>query len=420
MQMDAKAYVREITTAAKASAAMLALTDGSARINALMACASALRQSSSHIKRQNAKDLVGAKEMKLSFAMIERLTLDDKAIEKMACAIEQIALQVDPVGEAIEAYNRPNGLRIEKRRVPIGVIAVIFESRPNVTTDAAALCLKSANACILRGGKEAIHSNMAIADAMKRGLSEANLPADAVTVIDNTDRAVVGELCKAQGMIDLIIPRGGEGLIRAVVEQATIPVIKHYTGNCHVYLHHDAEESQALDIVLNAKCQRPGVCNAMETLLLHTQAAQRMLTKIAERLTASGVELRGCPASRKLVPAMKQATDADWGEEYLDLVLAVKVVENLDEAISHINAFGSGHTDAIVTTSIDAANRFVAGVDSASVMVNASTRFSDGGEYGLGAEVGISTDKLHARGPMGAKDLTTYKWIVTGQGHIRS
>jgi glutamate-5-semialdehyde dehydrogenase len=299
------------------------------------------------------------------------------------------------------------------------VVAVIYESRPNVTADAAGLCLKSGNACILRGGKEAIHSNLAIAEALKQGISSAGLPQGCVTVIDNTDRAIVQALCRAEGLIDLVIPRGGEELIRAVAEAATIPVIKHFTGNCHVYVHAAADLAMAERIVVNAKCQRPGICNAAETLLVDAAIARAFLPGVAEKLTAAKVELRGCEKSRRLVPSMKEATDDDWRKEYLDLILAVRVVDDLEAAIDHVNTYGSHHTDTIVTESLSAAERFVAAVDSSSVMVNASTRLSDGGIYGLGAEVGISTDKLHARGPMGAEDLTTYKWIVTGHGHLR-
>jgi len=288
-----------------------------------------------------------------------------------------------------------------------------------VTAEAAGLCLKSANACILRGGKEAIHSNLAIAAALGEGLAKAGLPAAAVAMIDNPDRAIVTALCQAEGLVDLLIPRGGEGLIRAVVEAARIPVIKHYTGNCHVYVHAAADLGMAERIVLNAKCQRPGVCNAAETLLVDAAVAERFLPAVAAKLSSAGVELRGCERSRKLVPSMKPASEQDWCTEYLDLILAVRVVDSLAAAIDHVNTYGSHHTDAIVTESLSAADAFAARVDSASVMVNASTRLADGGVYGLGAEVGISTDKLHARGPMGAEDLTTYKWIVTGQGHLR-
>jgi glutamate-5-semialdehyde dehydrogenase len=417
--MDAKEYVVAVARSAKKAAAELAVSAGAKRNAALLACAKAIRARKDALRKANELDLAAGEKAGLAAALLDRLKLDDKRIESMAAAIEQVAAQTDPVGETLAAYNRPSGLRIEKRRVPIGVVAIIFESRPNVVADAASLCLKSGNACILRGGKEALRSNLAIGEAIREGLAAARLSADCVTVVDNTDRAVVGALCTAEGLVDLIIPRGGEALIRAVAEAATIPVIKHYAGNCHVYVHAEADLDMAEKIVLNAKCQRPGVCNAMETLLVDEKIASKFLPGMAAKLTDARVELRGCAAARKLVPNMKAASEDDWRAEYLDLILAVRVVAGLDEAVAHINAYGSSHTDAIVTQSIDAAERFVAAVDSSSVMVNASTRLADGGEYGLGAEVGISTDKIHARGPMGAQDLTTYKWIVTGQGHLR-
>ncbi len=418
--MDAAAYIKDIAAQAQAAATKLAVASGAQRNGGLLACAKALRASAASLIAANAKDLARRDEFGLSDAMTDRLRLDDKRIEAMARSLEQIASQSDPIGQTIAAYNRPDGLRIEKRRVPIGVIGIIFESRPNVTADAAGLCIKSGNACILRGGKEAMHSNLAIAQVLRNTLASSGLPASAVTVIDNPDHAVVTAMARAEGLIDLIIPRGGEKLIRAVVENATVPVIKHYTGNCHVYVHDDADFDMARKIVVNAKCQRPGVCNAVETLLVHRGAANTFLPEMAGILSKdSGVELRGDAEARKIVHEMKTATEADWATEYLDLILAVKVVDSLDDAIGHINKYGSKHTDAIVTTSLAAAEQFIAQVDSSSVMVNASTRLADGGEYGLGAEVGISTDKLHARGPMGAEDLTTYKWIVTGSGHLR-
>ncbi len=418
--MEAEKYIRTLASGTRAAARALSSTTGQVRDAALTAAATALRDAKAQLRNANQKDLAQSEKFNLSEAMVDRLRLTDSRIEKMARALEQIAAQTDPVGRAIAAYNRPNGLRIEKRRVPIGVIGIIYESRPNVTSDAAGLCIKSGNAVILRGGKEAINSNLAIAEAFTAGVTSAGLPADAVTVIESPDRAIVTAMCRAEGMIDLIIPRGGSGLIRAVAEAAVVPVIKHYAGNCHVYVHADADPDMAEEIVMNAKCQRPGVCNAAETLLLDAAIADEFLPRIAEKLTDAGVEMRGCEKSRKLCPQMKPAGEDDWSEEFLDLILAVKVVEGLVEAIEHINAYGSNHTDAIVTESVEAARRFTDGVDSSSVMVNASTRFSDGGEYGLGAEIGISTDKLHARGPMGAEDLTTYKWIVTGRGHVRT
>jgi len=417
--MDAATYVRNLAGAAAAAARTLSTSPGCQRDAALRGAAEGIRAAADRLRAANAEDLAAAGAMGLSEAMLDRLRLTDSRIEAMADMAEQVAGQDDPVGQTLAGSTRPNGLRIEKRRVPIGVIGIIYESRPNVTADAAALCLKSGNACILRGGKEALHSNGAIAEVLRAAVVAAGLPAEAVSLIDVTDHAVVGEMARAAGLIDLIIPRGGEALIRAVVEAATVPVIKHYSGNCHVYVHAAADAAMAERIVLNAKCQRPGVCNAAETLLVDEAVAATFLPAVAEGLTAAGVALRGCPVSCRLVAAMAPAEEADWPAEYLALTLAVKVVAGVGEAIEHINRYGSGHTDAIVTADIAAAEAFTAGVDSASVMVNASTRFSDGGEYGLGAEVGISTDKLHARGPMGAAELTTYKWIVTGRGHVR-
>ncbi len=417
--MDAVKIIEQIGTAARAAAAQLAVTTGDKRDDALRACAAAIRDAKADLQAANEKDLAKSDQFGLSDAMVNRLKLTDERIEGMAVALEQIASQVDPVGKTITGYNRPNGLRIEKRRVPIGVIGIIFESRPNVTADAAGLCLKSGNACILRGGKEAINSNLAIAAAIRKGIESAGLPAAAVTVIDNPDRALVPAMATAEGLIDLIIPRGGESLIRAVTEAATIPVIKHYDGICHVYVHSDADLDMAEAIVMNAKCQYPAVCNAMETLLIDARVADEFLPRIVAKLEAAGVELRGCELTRKICPEMKAATEEDWSTEYLDLILSIKIVPSRPAAVEHINKYGSGHTDAVVTNCVKCANAFAQTVDSSSVMINASTRFADGGEYGLGAEVGISTDKLHARGPMGAEDLTTYKWIVTGSGHIR-
>ncbi len=416
--MDASLYVTQLAGAARKAAGELALTNGKVRDDALRACAAAIRKAGDELQEANRKDLARSEQFGLTGAMVKRLTLDAQRIDSMSGALEEIARQVDPVGKTIVAYNRPNGLRIEKRRVPIGVIGIIFESRPNVTSDAAGLCLKSANACILRGGKEAIHSNLAIAAALRKGLASAGLPPQAVTVIDTTDREVVTAMAGAQGLIDLIIPRGGAGLIKAVCEAATIPVIKHYDGICHVYVHAEADLKMAETIAMNAKCQYPAVCNAMETLLVDAAIADAFLPGLCAKLLDAGVEIRGCERTGQLVGDVKVATEEDWTTEYLDLVLSVKVVDSLEAAIGHINTYGSHHTDAIVTGSIGAAEIFTAAVDSASVMVNASTRWADGQRYGLGAEIGISTDKLHARGPMGADDLTTYKWIVTGDGHV--
>ncbi|MCJ7544964.1 MAG: glutamate-5-semialdehyde dehydrogenase, partial [Phycisphaerae bacterium] len=352
--MDADQHVKKIATAARAAAAVLASSAGGARNAALHGAAVALRDGKKAITAANAKDLATAGQAGLSEALIDRLRLTDAGIEAMAASLEQIAAQNDPVGATISAAYRPDGLRVEKRRVPIGVVGIIYESRPNVTADAAGLCLKSGNACILRGGKEALHSNLAIAQALRSALEAAKLPAAAVTVVESTDHAIVTALCRAEGLIDLIIPRGGEALIRAVVEAATIPVIKHYAGNCHVYVHAAADLDMAERIVVNAKCQRPGICNAAETLLVDAAVAKAFLPRVATALMEQGVELRGCDRSRKLVPAMKTASEDDWRKEYLELILAVRVVDDLGAAIEHINTYGSHHTDAIVTESLAA------------------------------------------------------------------
>jgi len=420
---DCKNHVENLGRAARAASRQLAQLTGSTKVIALKRMASAIRESREPLMAANAADVLAATEAGLAPSLIERLKLNDKRITAMADAIDQIANQVDPVGQIIEGYVRPNGLRIQKVRVPIGVILFIYESRPNVTSDAAALCLKSGNAVILRGGKESINSNKAIAAILSQSLAAADIEPAAVQLIESTDRSILPPLLKLDQYIDLVIPRGGEGLIRAVVSESTIPVLKHYTGNCHVYV--DAAttsiEQKVRDVCINAKTGYPGgaVCNAAEKILFHKDAAPRLLARVCEDLAARGVEIRGDDASRALYPKAKPATDEDWYTEYLALIVAVKVVNSLEEAVEHINQYGSHHTDAIMTGSVSAAEKFVRGVDSASVMVNASTRFADGGEYGLGAEVGISTDKMHARGPMGAADLTTYKWVVSGDGHIR-
>lgn len=418
--MDISTYCNQLADRAVTASRRLVSVPGARRNAALFKVAQKLLDHAPRLKEANAKDLAAGKEAGLSAAMLDRLKLDDKAIAKMADSVRQIAAQTDPVGQIIEGSVRPNGLRLEKVRVPIGVVLIIYESRPNVTSDAAALCIKSGNAAILRGGKEALHSNAAIAQCVREGLTECELDGDIVQLVETTDRTAIGELLKMEGRIDLAIPRGGESLIRAVVEQSHIPVIKHYTGNCHVYVHSDADEAMAAAICINAKTQRPGVCNACETILFHKDAAARgLLARIGKALIDKGVELRGDPAVCKALPQATHALESDWGTEYLDLICAVAVVDSLDAAIAHINRYGSKHTDAIVTQSIAAADQFVQQVDAANVFVNCSTRFSDGGEYGLGAEIGISTDKLHARGPMGAADLTTYKWVARGEGQVR-
>jgi len=417
---DISALCQTLADQAQTASQSLCTVPGRVRDQALRKIADQLLASADQLKQANALDLQAGKDNGLSGAMLDRLKLDDKRIQSMADAVRQVADQTDPVGKVLEGRVLTNGIRLEKVRVPIGVVLIIFESRPNVTSDAAALCLKSGNAVILRGGKEAVHSNRAIADCVQAGLHDAGLDPHAMQLVPTTDRAAVGELLKMQGKIDVCIPRGGESLIRAVVEQSHIPVIKHYTGNCHVYVDADCDETMAVDICVNAKTQRTGVCNAAETILIHKDAAERgLLKKIGQALIEKGTELRGCDRTCKALPGTTPATEDDWHEEYLDLIVAVRVVDSLDQAIGHINRYGSKHTDAIVTRRIDAADAFVKRVDTANAFVNCSTRFSDGGVYGLGAEIGISTDKLHARGPMGADDLTTYKWIAYGSGQVR-
>ena len=410
----------EIGRRARAASRRLAAAGTRAKDAALAAMADALGSQAKTILAANAADSSDAKKAGLSVAMIDRLTLSAAGIEKMARQVRQIADLRDPVGEIIEGHVRPNGLRIERVRVPIGVILVIYESRPNVTSDVAALCLKSGNAAILRGGKESLRTNLAIHRAIAEAVKSQGLPADAVQMVESPDRDLLAALLREDRLIDLVVPRGGEGLIRAVAEQSRIPVIKHYKGVCHVYVDDLADLAMAADICFNAKVQRPAVCNAMETMLVHKNVAARFLPRICKRLAKAGVELRGCERTRAVWPDAKEAAEEDWYAEYLDLILAVRVVDDIEQAIEHIAQYGSAHTDAIVSEDVRRIQQFVRDVDSSSVMVNTSTRFSDGGEYGLGAEVGISTDKLHARGPMGVRDLTTYKWIVTGSGQLRA
>src|SRR3954451_9275082 len=420
---DLAGYVEELGKRARRAAGELVTLDGVAKVAALKRIAQAIRDNCPALLAANEKDVTAAQENKLAAALIERLKLNEKRIAAMADSIDQIAAQTDPVGQTLEGYVRPNGLRIEKRRVPLGVVLFFYESRPNVTSDAAALCIKSGNAIILRGGKEAFHSNRAIVQIVAEALRASEIDPAAVQLVESTDRALVPHLLKLDKYIDLVIPRGGESLIRAVVKESTIPVLKHFTGNCHIYVDQAIAgmERQVIDVCVNAKTSYPGgaVCNAVEHLLFHKDAAPRLQARVCEDLAAKGVEVRGDGRARQLYARAKPATPEDWDAEYLSFVVGVKVVDSLDDAVDHINEHGSHHTDAILTADLRAADQFVRRVDSASVMVNASTRFADGGEYGLGAEIGISTDKLHARGPMGAADLTTYKWVVTGNGHVR-
>jgi len=385
----------------------------------LLAMADAIDHQRAQIKDANAQDIAAARTAGLSDAMIDRLTLTDARIDAMVTGIREVAALTDPVGKKIWKRTRPNGLVIEKRRVPLGVIVIIYESRPNVTADAAVLCLKTANAVILRGGKEAFRSNMAIVHALQEGGAAAGMPQHAVQLVETTDRDAVRELVQMDDRVDVVIPRGGESLIRAVVEQSRVPVLKHYKGVCHIFVDADADLDQALVIVENAKCQRPGVCNALETLLVHEQAAAAFLPQLAAMAARRGVALRGCEATQAHIPGCAPATEEDWHAEYLDLTLAVRVVRDIQTAIQHTTTYGSHPSDAIVTRNTRHAKLFLKEVDSAAVYANASTRFTDGGEFGMGAEMGISTDKLHARGPMGLEELTTYKYVVTGSGQIR-
>jgi glutamate-5-semialdehyde dehydrogenase len=386
----------------------------------LQAMADEIETSREALKEANARDVVAAKAAGLTNAMIDRLTLNDSRINAMAKGLRDVAGLKDPVGTNISRWIRPNGLEILKVRVPIGVIAIIFEARPNVTADAAGLCFKTANAVILRGGKEALLSNLAIVEALKAGGKKKGLPEHAIQLVSTTDRDAVRELVQLEGKVDLAIPRGGESLIRAVVEQARVPVIKHYKGVCHIYVDAAADLDMALRICENAKCQRPGVCNAMETLLVHQDVAAAFLPQVVKRLGAElKVELRGDEGARAVAPTLLPATEEDWHAEYLDLILAVRVVPSVQAAIEHINTYGSNHSDAIISNSAEAQKQFAQDVGSAAVYINASTRFTDGGEFGMGAEIGISTDKLHARGPMGLEELTTYKYVIQGKGQIR-
>jgi glutamate-5-semialdehyde dehydrogenase len=406
------------TNARQASHAMAKLTSG-AKDRLLLAMADALVAAAPDIIAENSKDLAAGEQKGLSSAMLDRLMLNEARISGMAAALREVAALADPVGGVDKMWLRPNGLQVGKMRIPLGVIGIIYESRPNVTSDAAALCLKAGNAVVLRGGSEAINSNRAIARILTAEMQNAGIPAGALALIPFTEREGVLEMLKQEELIDLIIPRGGESLIRFVVENSRIPVIKHYKGVCHLFLDTTADIAMAGKIIINAKTQRPGVCNALETLLVHRDIAATALPRIAAALKALNVELRGDETVCTLVPGTTPATDADWGTEYLDLILSIKVVESMDEAIEHINRYGSLHTEVIVTADYANAQRFIREVNSSTVMVNASTRFADGGQLGLGAEIGISTTKLHSFGPMGLEDLTTTKFIVFGNGQIR-
>jgi len=386
---------------------------------ALIKIAQALAKSKDVLVAENQKDLVVGKENGLDSALLDRLELNPAGIDSMIEGLHQVAALADPVGEITDLSYRPSGIQVGQMRVPLGVIGIIYESRPNVTIDAAALCLKSGNACILRGGSEAIHSNQAIAKCITEGLQAAQLPVEAVQVVETTDRAAVGELITMDKYVDVIVPRGGKGLIERITEQATIAVIKHLDGICHVYIDGKADVDKAVNIAFNAKTHRYGVCNAMETLLVAESIAAEVLPLLAKQYIEKGVELRGCLKTCSLIPECSRATEEDWDTEYLAAILSIKIVDNIDDAIEHINQHSSAHTETIVTEDYTLARRFLREVDSSSVMVNASTRFADGFEYGLGAEIGISTDKLHARGPVGLKGLTSLKYVVLGDGQVR-
>ncbi|MGD0022313.1 MAG: glutamate-5-semialdehyde dehydrogenase [Smithellaceae bacterium] len=418
--MDIKNSIKQIAQDALLAARNISRATSAAKNNALLQMAVELDRNRDFLLKENAKDISKAKQSGLPPAMIDRLTLEKATLESMAQGLREVAQLPDPVGKVTSMWRRPNGLLVGRIRIPLGVIGIIYESRPNVTVDASALCLKSGNAVILRGGSEAINSNLAIASILQQVLRRSSLPVNAIQVIPMTDREAVAAMLQLDEYIDLIIPRGGEELIRAVVAQSKIPVIKHYKGVCHIFVDAQADEDMAVNICLNAKVQRPGVCNAVETLLVHKDIARKFLPQVAFKLQKAGVVLRGCERTRSILKNIEAATEDDWFAEYLDLILAVRVVDNIDEAIAHIEKYGSLHTESIITNDYNNSQRFLNEVNSSTVLVNASTRFSDGFELGLGAEIGISTTKLHAFGPMGLEELTTTKFIIYGNGQVRT
>ncbi len=409
----------DIGKSAKKAAKVIANASSSTKNAALITMADLLEKNTRYLIEENKKDIEFGESKGLSSAMLDRLQLGKERISQMAEGLREVAKLPDPVGEVVKMWRRPNGLLVGRMRIPLGVIGIIYESRPNVTADAAGLCIKSGNVIILRGGSEAIHSNVAIANLLRKGLKECALPEEGISIIADTRRELIDEMLTLEEYIDLIIPRGGEALIRKVAENSRIPVIKHYKGVCHIYIDCGAEIEKALSISVNSKVQRPGVCNAMETLLVNSEVAESFLPTLAKEMEKNGVELRGCERAVKIIENCKPATSSDWGEEFLDLILAVKVVSSMDEAIEHIREYGSNHTEAIVTENYERALRFLREVDSSLVLVNASTRFNDGFQLGLGAEIGISTTKMHAFGPMGLEELTTTKFIAFGEGQIR-
>jgi glutamate-5-semialdehyde dehydrogenase len=417
--MDITAYMQDLGMAARESSRVLARAGTAVKNNALLAIASRLNDGRHNLLAANVVDMENGRSNNLDAALLDRLELNDERIDGMIEGLNQVAALQDPIGEITDMGFRPSGIQLGKMRVPLGVIGIIYESRPNVTIDAASLCLKSGNATILRGGSEAILSNQAIAACIAHGLADAGLPETAVQVINTTDRAAVGELITMSDYVDVIVPRGGKGLIDRISNDARVPVIKHLDGNCHLYVDDRADLKKALAIADNAKTHRYGVCNAMESLLIAEPVADKFLPELAKVYAEKNVELRGCDRSRAILETIIEATEEDWGEEYLAPVLSIKIVSGLDEAIDHINKYSSQHTESIVTEDFNRGRRFIAEVDSSSVMINASTRFADGFEYGLGAEIGISTDKIHARGPVGLEGLTSQKWVVFGDGQIR-
>ncbi len=418
--LDIRQTMQDIGRRARLAAAAMSRADTAAKNNALLAVAGAIEQARDRLIEENKKDMDAGRRDGLDIAMLDRLLLNAERIADMAGGLRQIAALPDPIGAITDLNYQPSGIQVGRMRVPLGVIGIIYESRPDVTADAAGLCLKSGNASILRGGSEAIHSNQAIAACIQAGLKSAGLPEDAVQVIETTDRAAVGELITMREHVDVIVPRGGKGLIERLMREATVPMIKHLHGICHVYIDDTADLNKAVKIADNAKTQRYGTCNTMETLLVARAVAEKVLPLLGKLYADKGVELRGCAATQKILPGIKAATEEDWHTEYLAPILSIRVVEGVDAAIEHIATYGSQHTDSIVTENLIHARRFLREVDSSSVMVNASTRFADGFEYGLGAEIGISTDKLHARGPVGLEGLTSVKFIVLGDGHVRS
>ena len=417
--MDIKSYMQDLGLQARKAAQIISRTDSVKKNDALLKIADFINSNQAFIISENKKDLDAGKQNGLDLASLDRLTLTPVAINSMIEGLKQVAALPDPVGEISDLCYRPSGIQVGQMRVPLGVIGIIYESRPNVTIDAAALCLKSGNACILRGGSEAIHSNLAIASCITKGLEETGLPVETVQIVAISDRSAVGELITMKKYVDIIVPRGGKSLIERISKEATIPVIKHLDGICHVYIDDKADLDKAINIAVNAKTHRYGVCNAMETLLVAEGIATKVLPLLSDIYLKKGVELRGCLKTCSLITQCSRATEEDWQTEYLAPILSIKIVRDMDEAMAHINKYSSSHTESIVTEDYTRARRFLREVDSSSVMVNASTRFADGFEYGLGAEIGISTDKLHARGPVGLKGLTSLKYIVLGDGHIR-